>query len=68
MANELDEKERMMRRRIEEMNPGEMADFLTELYFRASGAMLLIEFLEEKGVIDSGEYKEFVTERLKKRV
>ncbi len=68
MATELDEKERMMRERIRGMSEEEIADFLTELYFRASGAILLIEFLEEKGIIDSEEYKEYAREKLKKRV
>ncbi len=66
MANELDEKEKMMRERISKMSNEEMADFLTELYFRASGAIMLIEFLEKKGIIDSKEYKNYVKDQLMK--
>jgi hypothetical protein len=66
MANELDEKEKLMKERIKGMSDEEMADFLTELYFRASGAIMLVEFLEKKGVIDSKEYKGYVIEQLRK--
>ena len=66
MANELDEKEKMMRERIGNMSNEEMADFLTELYFRASGAIMLIEFLEKKGVIDCKEYKNYAKDQLMK--
>lgn len=67
MANELNEKEKMIRERVSKMSDEEMADFLTELYFRASGAILLIEFLEKKGIIDSVEYKKYVKEQLAKK-
>ncbi|NYZ77730.1 hypothetical protein H0O02_05465 [Candidatus Micrarchaeota archaeon] len=66
MKSALDEKGEAIRNKIRAMNDEEMMDFLTELYFRASGGILLIEFLEKKGVIDAKEYKEYAKEQLKK--
>ena len=64
---ELDEKEDVIRNWIKNMSEEERVDFLTELYFRASGGILLIEFLEKKGMIDAQEYKEYAKEQLGKR-
>ena len=66
MTNELDEKEKSMKEQISNMSDEEKAGFLTELYFRATGAIMLIEFLEKKGVIDSKEYKNYVKDQLGK--
>ena len=63
----LDEKEEVIKNWIRDMTDEERIDFLTELYFRASGGILLIEFLEKKGIIDSKEYKEYAKEQLAKR-
>lgn len=64
---ELDEKEEVIRNWIKNMTDEEKVDFLTEVYFRASGGILLIEFLEKKGIIDAQEYKDYAAEQLRKR-